>query len=110
MLFIARMLSVVQAIQPHPVLSLASSSEPGDVAAALEARRSSSSRGISCTPIENNGRSLWGGAFDANRSRTARGTLERTERSYTVKTISTDSNHGLETYQNYKSLQRVHVL
>jgi hypothetical protein len=44
----ARMLSVVQAIQPLPGSSLSpESSEPGVAAAALEARRSSSRSGMS---------------------------------------------------------------
>ena len=55
----ARMLSVVQAIQPFPGSSLTSEcSKPGVAAAALEARRSSSRSGISWTPIEKRGRSL----------------------------------------------------
>lgn len=58
-LFMARILSVVQAIQPHPDSSLGSeASEPGVEAAAFDNRRSSSSRGMSCTPIEKRGRSL----------------------------------------------------
>lgn len=44
----ARMLSVVQAIQPHPGSSLFSDiSDPGVAVAAFAARRSSSKRGIS---------------------------------------------------------------
>ena len=83
-LFMARILSVVQAIQPLPGSSLSSGcSEPVVAAAALEARRSSSRSGMSWTPIENRGRSLWGGAVGASRSLTARGMLESTERSYT---------------------------
>ncbi len=47
-LFMARMLSVVQAIHPQPGSSLGSEcSDPGVAAAALEARRSSSRSGIS---------------------------------------------------------------
>jgi hypothetical protein len=85
-LFMARMLSVVQAIQPQPGSSLISEfSEPGVAAAALEARRSSSRSGMSWTPMEKRGRSLCGGAVDARRSLTARGMFERMERSYTVK-------------------------
>ena len=58
-LFMASILSVVQAIQPLPGSSLSSGcSEPGVAAAALEARRSSSRSGMSWTPIENSGRSL----------------------------------------------------
>ena len=84
MLFIARIESVVQAIQPHPCSSREYVfSESGVVAAALEARRSSSRRGISWTPIEKSGRRRWGGAVAERRSETARGMFERTERSYT---------------------------
>ena len=55
-LFIANILSVVHAIQPHPGSSLCSvTDDPGVVAAALAARKSSSSNGISWTPIENSG-------------------------------------------------------
>jgi hypothetical protein len=80
----ARMLSVVQAIQPLPGSSRGSDcSEPGVAAAALEALRSSSRSGMSWTPMEKRGRSLWGGAVDARRSVTARGMFESTERSYT---------------------------
>ena len=43
----ARMLSVVHAIQPRPTSSLTPSSEPGEVTGAFEARRSSSSSGMS---------------------------------------------------------------
>lgn len=82
----ARMLSVVQAIQPQPGSSLSSTTEgSGEAAAALEARRSSSRRGMSCTPMEKRGRRRWGGAVGERRSETARGMLERTERSYTAK-------------------------
>jgi hypothetical protein len=84
----ARMLSVVHAIQPHPGSSLISGASGfGVVTAAFEIRKSSSRRGISCTPIENKGRSLCGGAVDANRSLTARGTLESTDISYTSRII-----------------------
>lgn len=80
----ASMLSVVHAIHPHRFSSLESDhSEPGVVAAAFEARRSSKS-GMSCTPMENNGRSLCGGAVDAIRSSTARGMFESMDRSYTM--------------------------
>lgn len=83
-LFMARMLSVVQAIQPLPE-SLSLSSVPEEAArAAREARRSSSKSGMSWTPIEKRGRNLWGGALGTRRSVTARGMLERTERSYTL--------------------------
>jgi hypothetical protein len=55
----ARILSVVHAIHPHPGSSLFSdTSEPVVAAAAFAARRSSSKSGISWTPIENRGRSL----------------------------------------------------
>ena len=55
----ARMLSVVQAIQPQPDSSRGpEASEPGVDAATLDNRRSSSSKGMSCTPIEKRGRSL----------------------------------------------------
>jgi len=84
-LFIAKILSVVHAIQPHPSSSLCSDiDDPDPAAAALAARRSSSSKGISCTPIENNGRSRWGGAVDSIKSLTASGIFERTEMSYTT--------------------------
>jgi hypothetical protein len=83
-LFIARILSVVHAIQPHPASSLSSgTSESGEVTAASEARRSSSRSGMSCTPMANRGRSRCGGALDAKRSLTARGILESTDKSYT---------------------------
>jgi hypothetical protein len=76
------MLSVVHAIQPHPGLSLSSTSSDVDVTiVAFDARRSSSRRGISWMPIENSGLSLCGGAVDARRSLTASGIFERTERS-----------------------------
>jgi hypothetical protein len=76
---------VVHAIQPHPCSSRAYvSSELGVVAAALEARKSSSRRGMSWTPIEKRGRRRCGGALSEMRSDTAMGMLERTERSYTV--------------------------
>ncbi len=86
----ARMESVVQAIQPQPGSSLSSGMEgTGELAAAaavaFDARRSSSRRGMSCTPIEKSGRRRWGGAVGERRSDTARGMLERTERSYTVR-------------------------
>lgn len=82
--FIARIESVVHAIQPQPSLSRASDvSEPGVVTAALEIRRSSSRRGMSWTPIEKRGRRRWGGAVEARRSSTASGILDKTERSYT---------------------------
>jgi len=81
----ARMLSVVQAIQPQPGSSLSSTTEGLDeAAAALEARRSSSRKGMSCTPMEKRGRKRWGGAVGERRSETARGMLEMTERSYTA--------------------------
>jgi hypothetical protein len=84
-LFIARILSVVHAIQPQPGSSLCSVTEdPGVVAAALAIRKSSSNKGISWTPIENSGRSRWGGAVEASRSLTAKGMFERTEISYTT--------------------------
>lgn len=85
MLFIARMESVVHAIQPQPCSSREYVfSESGVVAAAFEARRSSSRSGMSWTPIEKRGRSRWGGALEEIISDTARGMLERTERSYTT--------------------------
>ena len=59
-------------------------SDSGVVAAAFDARRSSSRSGMSWTPIEKRGRSLWGGAIGERMSETARGMLERTERSYTA--------------------------
>ena len=81
----AKMLSVVQAIQPQPDSSRGSeASEPGVEAAAFDSRRSSSNRGMSCTPIEKSGRSRWGGAVEAKRSLTAKGIFERTEISYTA--------------------------
>ena len=111
-LFMARMLSVEQAIQPLPGSSRNSEcSEPGVAAAALAARRSSSRSGMSWTPIEKRGRSLWGGAVGARRSLTARGMFERTERSYTAKAVS--DILGIEsgaTNQNYKSPQLEHGL
>lgn len=58
-LFIARIESVVHAIQPQPCsLREYVLSESGVVAAALDARRSSSRNGMSWTPIEKRGRSL----------------------------------------------------
>lgn len=83
--FMARIESVVQAIQPQPGSSrLVWGVESGvEAARALEARRSSSRRGISCTPIQKRGRRRCGGAEEERRSVTARGMLERTERSYT---------------------------
>ena len=85
----AKMLSVVQAIQPFPGSSLISEiSGPEVPAAALEARRSSSRRGMSWTPMEKRGRRRWGGAVGARRSLTARGILDNTERSYTLNSVS----------------------
>jgi hypothetical protein len=108
----ARMLSVVQAIQPLPGSSLSSDcSEPGIAAAALEARRSSSRSGMSWIPMEKSGRSLWGGAVDARRSVTARGMFESTERSYTEKSVSEvwGTKRG-GTDQNYMSPRLGHEL
>ena len=80
---------MVHAIQPQPGSSREYAvSESAVEAATLEARRSSSRRGMSCTPIEKSGRRRWGGAVDERRSETARGMLERTEMSYTVEVIS----------------------
>lgn len=80
--FMARILSVVHAIQPWPGSSLSACMEPGDATGGcLDARRSASRKGMSWTPIVKSGRSRTGGAVSARRSVTARGMLEMTDMS-----------------------------
>lgn len=85
--FIARILSVVQAIQPETGsprgLVLCSGVGPGLLFAelALSAMRN----GISCTPMVNKGRSLWAGADGSSRSYTENGMFARMEMLYTGK-------------------------
>lgn len=82
---VARILSVVQAIQPVPGSSRPSvRTVSSEVALRFEALRSSSRRGISWTPMEKRGRSLCGGAVGSSRSLTARGMFESTDMLYTV--------------------------
>lgn len=77
--FMARMLSVVHAIQPEPGSSASagsswSSSWPPRFAAACSSRYE-----ISCTPTAKSGRRRWTGADGSITSQTDRGILERTE-------------------------------
>lgn len=78
--FMARMLSVVQAIQPEPA------SPPESAVPSwrrLEASKSSMRKGMSCTPMVNRGRRRGVGDEGGSLSATEKGILERIEMSYT---------------------------
>lgn len=77
----ARIPSVVQAIQPRPRSSSSSESSLIIASGCNEARRSSSRRGMSWTPMLKNGRRRCDGALGLTRLETARGMLEITDRS-----------------------------
>jgi len=93
--FMARIESVVHAIQPVPGSSRGIS-EPGDVAVDVDgglriAWRSASRYGISWMPIWKRGRRRCGGASGDKRSSTARGIFDRIDRSYTGCYVSMDA-------------------
>lgn len=76
-----RIPSVVHAIQPCSCSSDVSCE--GECVCLFRDGLWSSRSGISCTPMENNGRKRCGGEFACTSVVTARGILESTERLYT---------------------------